>query len=349
MRWRRRTSRAHPTAPVAYALFDAAATALGHTLDDAQKQAAAALATENSLYLWGPPGRGKSWLMATYFAALPTDRTLRVHFHEFFRDLHRAIRRHDNDLAAALDDLLGNVDVVCFDEFHVHDPADGKFISRLLPALLDRRIRIVLTSNYPPHSLLPNPLFHHDFVPTIELIEQSLTVIAVDGPTDYRTIGSHDAGFAAGWWIDPNRIERLGLRVPAPDECRTLTPAGHPVRVRRAEDDCLWIDFADLCEKTTAPVDYLALADDFPRWTIGNIPDLRIVGREPAQRFANVVDVLYDRDVTVVFLAATPLDALTGDPRLPVDTDRLLSRLGRLRQVEPDATTVHACPESRVG
>ncbi|WP_068154316.1 cell division protein ZapE [Rhodococcus phenolicus] len=340
MRWRLRASRPQPALPSGVDVFDTAATELGFTLDTAQRDACAALATDRDLYLWGPVGRGKSWLVSTYFAALPTDRKLRVHFHEFFRDLHLAVRRHRNDLAAALHDLLGGLDVVCFDEFHVHDPADGKFIARLLPALLERDIRVVLTSNYPPHALLPNPLFHDDFVPTIELIERSLRVITVDGPVDYRTTSGHEAGFAAGWWIPPDRIDHLGLQVPAPDEHRTLSPAGHPVHADRALDGCLWIDFADLCEKTTAPVDYLALAEVFPRWTIGNIPDLRSAGREPAQRFANVVDVLYDRDVTTVFLATTPLDALTRGTRLPVDIDRILSRLGQLRRIEHQPGTV---------
>lgn len=334
-----RASRSRPPERVDVTVFDSAAEQLGFTLDATQRQAAYALVTaDDGLYLWGPVGRGKSWLMATYFAALPTTRKMRVHFHEFFRDLHLAIRRHRNDLAAALDELLGGLEVVCFDEFHVHDPADGKFIARLLPALLERQIRIVLTSNYPPRSLLPNPLFHDDFVPTIELIEQSLTVVSVDGPLDYRTVSGHEVGFAAGWWIDsasPEQLTQLGLCPPRPDEYRELSPAGHPVHVRRATDACLWIDFADLCERTTAPVDYLALARDFRRWVIADVPDLRTAGREPAQRFANVVDVLYDRDVTPVFLSGTPLAALTDGAPLPVDIERIMSRLGQLRRLEP--------------
>ncbi|MCQ4120017.1 cell division protein ZapE [Rhodococcus tibetensis] len=339
-------------------MFDTAAEELGFALDDAQLRAAAALATgARNLYLWGPVGRGKSWLMATYFAALPTDRKMRMHFHEFFRDLHLAIRRHGNDLAAALDELLGGLDLVCFDEFHVHDPADGKFIARLLPALLDRKIRVILTSNYPPRSLLPNPMFHDDFVPAIELIEQALTIIAIDGPVDYRTISSHEAGFAAGWWVSPGTAEqqaRLGLRPPSPDERRTLAPAGHPVHVRRATNQCLWVDFVDLCENTTAPVDYLALTQQFRTWVVSDVPNLRASGREPAQRFANVVDVLYDRDITSIFLSTTPLDALSDGTELPVDIERITSRLGQLGRLElaagavdPKRDSPH--PRSRVG
>lgn len=279
--------------------------------------------------------------MAAYFAALPTVRKTRIHFHEFFRDLHLAIRRNGNDLEAALEDLLGALDVVCFDEFHVHDPADGKFIARLLPALLDREIRVILTSNYPPQSLLPNPLFHYDFAPTIELIERTLTIVAVDGPVDYRTHSSHEAGFAAGLWVSPgspNQIEHLGLNPPSPDEHTTLAPAGHPVHVHRAAGEWLWIDFVDLCGRTTAPVDYLALARDFPKWVISDVPGLGTAGREPAQRFANVIDVLYDRDITPVFLATVPLEVLTTSAQLPVDFERVRSRLGQLSRIESGKT-----------
>ncbi|MBY8855492.1 cell division protein ZapE [Nocardia sp. CA2R105] len=340
MRWTRRTVRSRRSGRVDVAVFHRAAAELGFTLDDAQRRAAAALASDRNLYLWGPVGRGKSWLMATYFAAVPTERKLRVHFHEFFRDLHRAIHRHGSDLSAALDDLLGERDVLCFDEFHVHDVADGKFISRLLAEILDRDLRVIVTSNYPPHSLLPNPLFHDDFLPTIELIERSLTVIAVAGPVDYRTTADHETGFAAGWWVSPGapeQLERLGLHPPSPDEFRTLVPAAHPIRVRRATAAQLWIDFADLCENATAPVDYLALTHDFPMWVISGVPTLRDVGRESAQRFANVVDVLYDRDIVPVFLAATALTDLTDDARLPLDIERIMSRLGQLGRYELDS------------
>ncbi|WP_269784672.1 cell division protein ZapE [Gordonia metallireducens] len=349
MCWTRRASRSSRTGLIDPATFDRAAKDLGFTLDDAQRRAAdALLAADRNLYLWGPVGRGKSWLMATYFAALPTKRKLRIHFHEFFRDLHLAIRRNNNDLPAALDDLLGDLDVVCFDEFHVHDPADGIFITRLMPALLDRKIQVILTSNYPPQSLLPNPLFHNDFVPTIELIERSLTVVTVDGPVDYRTTSDHAAGFAAGSWVTPGipeQLERLGLHPPTPDEHQTLKPAGHSIHVRRAANGCMWIDFADLCEKTTAPVDYLAMARDFTKWVISGVPDLRTAGHEPAQRFANVIDVLYDRDVPTVFLATAPLDTLADGAQLPVDIERIKSRLGQLARIEPDTTEVEIAPE----
>ncbi|MEE2059552.1 cell division protein ZapE [Rhodococcus artemisiae] len=330
MGWLRRTARTARPHGVGPEAFDSAAQKLGITLDAAQRQAALELATtEGGVYLWGPVGRGKSRLMSIYSDALPTHRKRRVHFHEFFRSLHPAIRRHRNNLAAALDELLDGADVVCFDEFHVHDPADGKFLSRLLPALLSHGVTVVLTSNYPPRSLMPNPLFHDGFVPTIELIEQHLTVVALDGPVDYRTVSSHDTGFAAGSWIAPASAHPH----PQSDEAVTIAPAGHPIRLRRGAGGALWIGFSDLCVDTTAPSDYLALAEEFGHWVISEIPDLRAAGREPSQRFANVVDVLYDRDITTTFISAVPLSEFTDGALLPHDIERVMSRLATLPTV----------------
>src|SRR6478735_3109625 len=44
------------------------------------------------LYFWGGVGRGKTYLMDTFFEALPFDKKLRLHFHRFMRRVHQEIR-----------------------------------------------------------------------------------------------------------------------------------------------------------------------------------------------------------------------------------------------------------------
>ncbi|GAA5048457.1 cell division protein ZapE [Nocardia callitridis] len=286
------------------------------------------------IYLCGRPGRGKTMLMDRFFAEVDSQRKLRYHFHQFFAELHRAVYR-SGSLDKALDALLGNARLVCFDEFHVHDIGDAMLIARLLDDLFARRIVLVVTSNYPPRQLLPNPLFHDRFVPTIERIVDHLDVVSVDGPTDYRTIGSPaGSGFASGHYLVAGESgSATGCSVA--DAVGVDVPVGaRTIRARHVRDDVITIDFTALCATATSAADYVALAQRFRHWIIREVPLLREVPADWAMRFVNVIDVLYNSDRALTLVAAAPpaelLDGVRGVP----DMDRIASRLCELTQAD---------------
>ncbi|MFC5662736.1 cell division protein ZapE [Kitasatospora misakiensis] len=332
--------------------FERAARQAGFTLDDAQRAAATRLSrlgTElagrrrlfagpppRGLYVWGPVGRGKSWLTETFYEALPLPRKHRVHFHAFFREFHTVYARHRRERNAcdlAVAELLGDCRLLFFDEFHVHDPGDAMMMGRVLTSLFERRITLVATSNYPPAGLLPNPVHHHMFEPTIKLLEASLDVVEVAGPRDYR--GERPAQgarsrFETGRYLgpaDPRQLRAAGLEPPTADERRQLDVGGRTLTARAVRGSLVWFDFHELCAERTSTIDFLTLADRYDTWVLAGLPRLSSTDRDAAQRFANLVDVLHDRDARLHLVADAPLaEALHGDA-LPLDIARTASRL----------------------
>jgi cell division protein ZapE len=293
------------------------------------------------VYLWGPPGRGKSWLVDTWHAALPPGLAYRVHFHDFFRRLQDEVfGRRDEARAvdAAMAALVGRARIVCFDEFHVHDPGDAMLVTRLLRELLDRHTTLVATSNYPPEGLLPNPLFHRLFEPAIRLIEGRLDVVAVTGPVDYRTLASDDAfsrtGFRAGALVSPGDAAQLasyGLTAPPAHAVAELAVNRRTLTARSADDRVLWIDYAHLCEATTSTADYLVLAERNTTWVVDRVPGWDACTRDGRQRLASVVDIAYDRDIRLFLVGPDAPARPPADAEAPPDYFRTASRLAQLR------------------
>ncbi|MFJ4376416.1 cell division protein ZapE [Pseudomonas japonica] len=351
----RLTSRAAPEQAAGSAVrrfFADKAREQGYTLSPGQQGVIAAMAEQasrlasgqaRSLYLYGQVGRGKSWLLDGFYSALGEVPRRRLHFHDFFARLHQGmfVHRHQDDaLALSLDHLLGDCRVLCFDEFHVHDIGDAMLLTRLYQALFARGILVLVTSNYPPAGLLPNPLYHQRFEPVIRLIEARMQVLEVGGEQDYRALP--DAGrqqrFSQGHYVWPGTVQQLdALGFAEPAQALVLEVNKRRLHARVRDERSVVFDFAGLCEQATAVIDYLELIPRFEHWTIEGLPDLEDCSSAAQQRFINLVDVLYDRDRPLLLIGARPLaESLGGSV---ADLARTRSRLGQLRQIGPPPGT----------
>lgn len=282
----------------------------------------------DGLYVWGLPGRGKTFIVDAFFHWAPLEKKKRVHFHHFFRQLHQIIAAGnsvDEAIAASIDGCR----LLCFDEFHLHDIGDAMLIKPLLTQLFRDGVLLVATSNHPPENLLANPLYHQRFAPSIALMRQHLTIIGLSGEKDYRTLRHEQHGpfSTGGLLLNATAAQRRALALPeaaaAPlplqvgyRTLETLSPAG----------EMLHFSFRALCEAPTAVMDYLALCDRYSSWLIEDLPPLARVSPAVQQRFINVIDVLYDRQCRLFLTTHCPLESLTQGVELD-DIQRTASRL----------------------
>lgn len=319
----------------------------GYQLSDGQRRVIQCMARQlaqlehgqaRSLYLYGPVGRGKSWLLDGFFQAVPITAKQRLHFHDFFARLHQGMHRHralDDALGATLDELLGGCRVLCFDEFHVHDIGDAMLLTRLFNALFSRGVWLLVTSNYAPAGLLPNPLYHERFLPVIRLINSSMEVLEVSGDTDFRSLPANreHQRFTRGCYAWPGTAaQRQALRVPHQQPVM-LEVNKRPLRALASDGRRVVFAFADLCEHATAVIDYLVLAERYDEWVIDGLDDLSQCSLAAQQRLANLVDVLYDQDRQVIVIGKRPLEESLDGPL--ADLMRTRSRLGQLHRLAP--------------
>ncbi len=141
------------------------------------------------LYFWGGVGRGKTYLVDTFYECLPFQRKMRIHFHRFMHRVHdemKTLKGESDPLRIVADRFAKEARVICFDEFFVSDITDAMILGTLMQELFARGICLVATSNIVPDDLYKNGLQRARFLPAIELINQNTRVVNVDSGVDYR-------------------------------------------------------------------------------------------------------------------------------------------------------------------
>ncbi len=297
-------------------------------------------AVPRGFYLWGGVGRGKSFLMDSFYAAVPIRRKTRVHFHAFMRSVHeelKTVSREPDPLATVAERIARRWRLVCFDEFHVSDIADAMILGRLLKALFAAGVVFVMTSNYPPEKLYPDGLKRENFLPTIALLRAWLDVIEVDGGIDYRLRTLERAQtflVPAGPAADATLAATFEAMRNGPDEPRELAIDGRTLVARKRAGSAIWFDFEALCDGPRSQRDYLELAQRFAVVFLSGIPAMSAAEGDRARRFTWLVDILYDHRVKLVASAAAPAEMLYVAGRNAQEFPRTVSRLTEMRTRE---------------
>ena len=287
------------------------------------------------LYLWGGPGRGKTWLMDAFFDSLQFAEKRRVHFHRFMLEIHQtldALPKTPNPLLIVADSLAKQFRLLCIDEFHVTDVADAMLLAGLFEALFERQVTLVATSNIEPRMLYHEGLQRARFLPAIALIEQHMKVVALGGSEDYRMTLLQQSGTClvgadgatASKWL---REHLDALAGTLPEDGVELQLAGRCLHTVALADDIVWFTFAELCLRPRSARDYLELACEFHTLLLESVPVMSAEMDEGVRRFMHLIDALYDHGVKLVITAETSPDQLYTGRQLAQPFQRTASRL----------------------
>ncbi|WP_462164626.1 cell division protein ZapE [Pseudoalteromonas xiamenensis] len=293
------------------------------------------------LYFWGGVGRGKTYLVDTFYESLPTERKLRVHFHRFMHRVHDELKQlHDvtNPLEIVADKFKSETDIICFDEFFVQDITDAMLLGGLMQALFKRGIVLVATSNIIPDELYRNGLQRARFLPAIELVNANTEVVNVDSGIDYRLRTLEQAEIfhsPLDEQADKNLFEYFDKLAPEPGTFdKPIEIEGRLIKTRKVADGVVLFDFSSICETARSQVDYMEISRLYNTVLISNVKQMGQQNDDAARRFIALVDEFYERHVKLIISAAAPIETLYTQGTLNFEFKRCISRLQEMQSLE---------------
>ena len=285
------------------------------------------------LYIWGPPGRGKSMLMDLFVASTPEPRKMRAHFHAFMARIHGLVdqwRKGDDPIPPIAALIASEARLLCFDELQVTDIADAMILGRLFDALFERKVVLAVTSNRAPDDLYKNGLNRQLFTPFIEEIKRRCDVVEIDGARDWRLdrLKGSPVWFGAGP-ADREAFESLwtDLRGGMHEAPTHLEVLGRDVAVERTAGGLARATFDELCGRPLGPQDYLAMAGRFHTLFVEDVRALGPERRQEARRFVTLIDALYEARTRLVIQAEATPEALYPAGDGAFEFERTVSRL----------------------
>ncbi|MEB0140302.1 MULTISPECIES: cell division protein ZapE [unclassified Undibacterium] len=292
------------------------------------------------VYMWGGVGRGKSFLMDSFYSVVPVVRKTRLHFHEFMRSVHRQLDELKG-VADPLDEVARRIAkkyrLICFDEFHVSDVADAMLLYNLLRALFENGVSFVMTSNYQPDTLYPDGLHRDRMLPTIALLKEQLDVLNVDSGNDYRkrALEQVDAYLTPlGAATDKSLRDSFKRLADTKEEDVQVDIEGRQIRSLRRAGGVIWFDFHTLCGGPRSQNDYLEIASRFHTVILSEIPAMSAAMSSEARRFTWLIDVFYDNKVKLIMSAAVAPELLYTQGTLSNEFHRTVSRIIEMQSKE---------------
>jgi cell division protein ZapE len=293
------------------------------------------------LYFYGGVGRGKTYLVDTFYDCLPFENKMRVHFHRFMHRVHEELKGltgQSDPLKIIAKKFAKETRIICFDEFFVSDITDAMILGSLFEELFALNVTLVATSNIIPDQLYRNGLQRERFLPAIKLINEHTEIVNVDSGVDYRLrtleqaeIFHHPLDKQAD---DNLKLYFKQLSNEVGTKGQSITINHRQLETVQASEGVVYFDFSVLCESARSQGDYMQISQLYHTVLMSNVKVMGSGSDDSARRFIALVDEFYERHVKLIMSAEQPLESLYSDGNLSFEFKRCLSRLLEMQSTE---------------
>ena len=287
-------------------------------------------------YLLGDVGVGKTMILNFFFNEIK-NKKLRLHFNEFMINFHDFVfenKDKENGINNFVKDLGKKTEILYFDEFQVTNIVDAMILGKLFKRIFEEKIRVIFTSNLRINDLYKDGLQREQFIPFIKILENNCYQEELSINEDYRLARNINLNrFLSPLDKSTNFLFNKFFRKITKNKNKTvkiIEVKGRKLEIENFYDRLIKFSFSELCDRNLGSEDYVNIADNSDFIFIENLPDFNENNSNQQQRFITLIDVIYDKNISIAVTASLSLDQFTSSKSLEESFKRTISRLYEL-------------------
>ena len=283
-------------------------------------------------YLHGNIGVGKTMLLNFVYDRLKMNK-LRLHFNEFMISFHdfRHGKEGDNSIISFVKNLKKNYKLIYLDEFQVTNIVDAMILGKLFEVIFSEKIMIIITTNTKLNDLYMDGLQREQFLPFISIIKKYSIQKELLLKDDYRLKGLntdqrlfYPLNESTLFMINKSFREFTKNKKR---EIKKITTKGREFIINDFYNGILRLKFSDLCDKNLGAEDYINISKISDHIFIEEIPTFNDDNSNQQLRFIILVDILYEKKITLSLSLANDLNNLGSSKKHLQTFKRTTSRL----------------------
>jgi len=298
--------------------------------------------SKSGFYLHGEVGVGKTMVLNFFFDQVG-EKKLRKHFNEFMLNFHdffheRKEKNEENIINQFVKDLKSKASLIYFDEFQVTNIVDAMILGKLFDQIFKEDIKIIVTSNTKISELYKDGLQRDQFKPFIKIMEDQSIEHELRIEDDYRK--SNDNQKQRYFYplneetnFKINKFFRT-ITKGKKQSLKTLNVKGRDFKIENFYEGIARFDFNELCDQNLGAEDYLEIIKNCKFIVINQVPQFSDTNSNQQQRFITLLDVIYDKNISIAVTANQNLDKFTSSRLLEKPFNRTISRLYELTSKE---------------